>query len=583
MSYQEGDIVVEYAKSNRSKCKTCKSEIAKDSIRLGFAIKSPHFDGIQLTWYHTKCALTKVPDITLAKGFHDLKPADADKLSKKADAVGGPKSGAAATAAAMSAGYTDQFVVDYAKSGRSVCVHCEETIDQDEVRVGKNEQVETPAGFMRTQARWHHLQCVFKKEVIAVPEQIISGLTDLLPEDRDEIVQLIINNSPLPQVQAMSVGGATKRKKSSGGDDDSSSKKNKRKKKKSADDDDEEKEAAAEEKSAPATTDYSSMSAAQLKAECKARQLGVGGTKAVLIERLTQADNSTAMDTSDDAATTTATTTTATTSDESAIINAIRAESEAKWALKNKLKKALNNNDIKAILEHNDQYSKGGADRIMDALVEGMLYGKLPRCPECGNRGLTFEDGVYRCKSVTEWSSCGYTADDVERSEWEIPEEYEDYDELDQWTFQQQTKPVAALKHIANKGKAKLEEHKSAVTSTMQLVEDKRLSLLKEHEQTTLFANLKIIVAGSKLDPSAAAIKKMIVAGGGEIVTDADDADLLVTTSDNVNKPKGAALKAMIADNKPIVDVKFITECVSAAELLQPRAHSLRSRRIYRI
>lgn len=37
---------VEYAKSGRSSCRTCKSSIEKEQLRLGKMVQSPKFDGL---------------------------------------------------------------------------------------------------------------------------------------------------------------------------------------------------------------------------------------------------------------------------------------------------------------------------------------------------------------------------------------------------------------------------------------------------------------------------------------------------------------------------------------------------------
>ena len=45
----------EYAKSNRSHCRTCASLIPKDHIRIAQMVQSPHFDGKMPLWSHFNC------------------------------------------------------------------------------------------------------------------------------------------------------------------------------------------------------------------------------------------------------------------------------------------------------------------------------------------------------------------------------------------------------------------------------------------------------------------------------------------------------------------------------------------------
>lgn len=49
-------ISVEYAKSERSSCRTCKSKIDKDQVRVGILVDDDHFSTGQGTaWFHKNC------------------------------------------------------------------------------------------------------------------------------------------------------------------------------------------------------------------------------------------------------------------------------------------------------------------------------------------------------------------------------------------------------------------------------------------------------------------------------------------------------------------------------------------------
>lgn len=45
------DFIVEYAKSDRSKCNTTKDMIPKGDMRIGQMVQSPKFDGKIPVWY----------------------------------------------------------------------------------------------------------------------------------------------------------------------------------------------------------------------------------------------------------------------------------------------------------------------------------------------------------------------------------------------------------------------------------------------------------------------------------------------------------------------------------------------------
>lgn len=70
---------LEYAKSNRSTCKTCKTKIDKDSVRVGTIVPGPG-DYDMTSWRHLACQkrLTCLAGPSELDGFDTLKPADKD-------------------------------------------------------------------------------------------------------------------------------------------------------------------------------------------------------------------------------------------------------------------------------------------------------------------------------------------------------------------------------------------------------------------------------------------------------------------------------------------------------------------------
>jgi hypothetical protein len=65
----------EYAKSDRSMCKLCKSNIGLGQVRLARYVQSPFFDGKVPNWYHLRCFFNKcLPhDPVQIRGFDNLR------------------------------------------------------------------------------------------------------------------------------------------------------------------------------------------------------------------------------------------------------------------------------------------------------------------------------------------------------------------------------------------------------------------------------------------------------------------------------------------------------------------------------
>lgn len=186
------DYAAEYAKSNRSQCKDCKSLIAKDSLRIALMVQSPFFDGKQPNWYHyscffRKCRPTSCDDV---KNFTNLRFPDQEKIRSQIDGFAkdakpgknGPKT-------------LKDFIVQYASSNRSTCRGCEQKIDKDEIRFShKEKHPEKPQ--LGLVDRWHHVGCFLKKKAEMGWEDhftadMVTGFRGLDPEDRAHIEKLL--------------------------------------------------------------------------------------------------------------------------------------------------------------------------------------------------------------------------------------------------------------------------------------------------------------------------------------------------------------------------------------------------------
>ncbi|XP_010502295.1 PREDICTED: polynucleotide 3'-phosphatase ZDP isoform X2 [Camelina sativa] len=158
-------VVAEYAKSNRSSCKSCSEKIAVKSLRLGLISKGP--GGVDMTrWHHFDCFPSDSEPIASAddiQGLSALEKDDQDALMKMVEQCGeesaknqdekkvtvkvGPKRFKENNA---------KVIADYAKSSRSSCKRCSQTIDSKDLRLGLVTK-DSSRGFDVTS--WHHFGC----------------------------------------------------------------------------------------------------------------------------------------------------------------------------------------------------------------------------------------------------------------------------------------------------------------------------------------------------------------------------------------------------------------------------------------
>ncbi|XP_023641104.1 polynucleotide 3'-phosphatase ZDP isoform X2 [Capsella rubella] len=186
-------VVAEYAKSNRSSCKACSEKIAVKSLRLGLISKGP--GGVDMTrWHHFDCFPTgseSIASIDDIQGLSALEKDDQDALTKMVEQCGeeaaktkqddkkvtvkmGPKRFKENNA---------KIIAEYAKSSRSSCTRCSQTIVSKDLRLGL--VTKDPRGFDRTS--WHHLDCYpcDWNPILSVDD--VGGYSSLERDDQDAI------------------------------------------------------------------------------------------------------------------------------------------------------------------------------------------------------------------------------------------------------------------------------------------------------------------------------------------------------------------------------------------------------------
>ncbi|CAF0799258.1 unnamed protein product [Adineta ricciae] len=184
MSDPTSTFKVEYAKSDRSKCKSCQSTIDKDSFRFAIMVQSSKFDGKVPNWYHTQCFFEKVKliDVKIIKGFDDIRWEDQSKIrdliqenSKKLSDENDPD---------------ETFSVEYAKSSRSRCHGCDLSIVKDHLRLSRKNFSSRRARKYGPVDEWYHVDCFdqIKKDLVFFgTAESFSGFANLNDDDQKKL------------------------------------------------------------------------------------------------------------------------------------------------------------------------------------------------------------------------------------------------------------------------------------------------------------------------------------------------------------------------------------------------------------
>ncbi|XP_077241988.1 poly(ADP-ribose) polymerase 2 isoform X2 [Tasmannia lanceolata] len=192
----------EYAKSSRSSCKTCKSTIDKERLRLGKMVTATQFDGFMPMWNHAHCILKKpnqIKSLDDVEGLDLLRWEDQQKIRNYLE-------DASLNTSDVSG---NECAVEVSQSSRAACKRCNQKIIKGNVRVSVK-----PDGQGSRSLAWHHANCFMEMHPSTNIEKL-SGWDSLSTQDKDTVRALvpkaeIKDNRELPQ-QSTSKG--TKRKK----------------------------------------------------------------------------------------------------------------------------------------------------------------------------------------------------------------------------------------------------------------------------------------------------------------------------------------------------------------------------------
>ncbi|RXH98306.1 hypothetical protein DVH24_010631 [Malus domestica] len=192
---------VEYAKSSRSSCKTCKSPIEKETLRLGKMVQATQFDGFMPMWNHARCIMKKSKQIKSTdevEGLELLRWEDQQKIRSYVQS-GGPLD----TTLATSKFATKECGISVSPTSRATCKQCSQKILKAEVRISSKPEGQGPRGLA-----WHHANC-FMELSPSIEVEKLSGW-ETLPVSDQEVVRALVKKVPS--------NAGTKRRKDAGDD-----------------------------------------------------------------------------------------------------------------------------------------------------------------------------------------------------------------------------------------------------------------------------------------------------------------------------------------------------------------------------
>ncbi|XP_043916143.1 poly [ADP-ribose] polymerase 1 [Protopterus annectens] len=143
---EEKPYKAEYAKSGRASCKKCKENISKDILRMAIMVQSPMFDGKIPHWYHYSCFWQRARVLSTADidGFPDLRWEDQEKIKKAVDTGGDSGAFTLTPGDDMNTSIT-------MRRAASFCLH-------DQIRISKK-MIDPEKPQLGMIDRWYHPDC----------------------------------------------------------------------------------------------------------------------------------------------------------------------------------------------------------------------------------------------------------------------------------------------------------------------------------------------------------------------------------------------------------------------------------------
>ncbi|XP_057798060.1 poly [ADP-ribose] polymerase 1 [Salvia miltiorrhiza] len=230
----------------------------------------------------------------------------------------------------------------------------------------------------------------------------------------------------------------------------------------------------------------------------------------------------------------------------------LEMQTKAIWALKDDLKKHVTTSELKEMLEVNEQDTRGSELDLRARCADGMFFGALAKCPMCSG-WLNYSSGMYRCSGyLSEWTKCSYASHEPQRikGKWKIPEETSNEYLLKWFKSQKVKKPERVLPPKSPSGPSG----------------SKSASGISQSSKVENIGDLKVAITGVP-DKSMEVWKNKIEGSGGQVHTKIKkETNCLVVTGmlDNTS----AEVKKARRMKLPIVREDYLVDCIKRQKKL---------------
>lgn len=229
----------------------------------------------------------------------------------------------------------------------------------------------------------------------------------------------------------------------------------------------------------------------------------------------------------------------------------LKEQSKLIWNIKDELKKTCSTNDLKELLIANSQDIPSGESAILDRVADGMAFGRLLPCEDCGGQYVFKTDAYYCTGNLTAWTKCVNKTQKPKREDWTIPKEFHEISFLKKFKFKKQDRmfPPTAVSPTSL-------PVSSSVTA----------SIFSSAPTDKPLTNMKILLIG-KLTKNKDEMKALVEDLGGKITGTATKATLCISSKKDVDK-MNKKMEEVKTANVRVVSEDFLNDAKSSGKPL---------------
>ncbi|XP_033096615.1 poly [ADP-ribose] polymerase 1-like [Anneissia japonica] len=239
----------------------------------------------------------------------------------------------------------------------------------------------------------------------------------------------------------------------------------------------------------------------------------------------------------------------------------LKSQSEFLWKIRDQLYRHVPNENLKYLLTANNQDIPSGESKLLDYVSDGMAFGALENCPECTNGQLVVSSSGYgyHCTgNISSWTKCQYRSQVVKRSKWIIPDDLKDIEYLKTFKFKPFNGGVRVFPPEPSASSAR------PGTDATNVKTEKDLPL----------ENAKIVLC-SGLSKTSKELKKQITLLGGSVVTKVDASVACVIATKEEIESMSKKIKNSRMHNVHVVSEDFLEDVKTGGAALMISKHSI--------